>query len=290
MAQPIEVFFSYSRVDKLLRDKLETHLSGLRQIGVIRSWHDREIGAGAEWAKEIDHHLQTADVILLLISPDFVASGYCYGIELQRAMERHEANEACVIPIMLRPTAAWKRLPFAKLQIYPRGAEPITQWADQDMAFVNVAEGIEAAVERLLAHRQEQQQEEARLAEQAGRAEQVRKEKSQDQQVPIEEPNVSEALLPTKLTIQVRTAESLLNLLRVNRSGNWVVSRGKEQKITHVEIVSFDGTQKIEATFDTENSFRLDDNRLIIAFKNARILNCNISFNKRRNPVRYFYD
>ncbi|MEY2859511.1 MAG: hypothetical protein RLZZ74_3827 [Cyanobacteriota bacterium] len=91
----------------------------------------------------------------------------------------------------------------------------------------------------------------------------------------------------TKLTIQVRTADNLLDLLKANRSGNWVVAHGKEQEISDGEIVNFDGTQKIEGTFDYEKSHRLDDDRLVIAFKDACICNCNVNFNGR-NPVRYF--
>ena len=91
----------------------------------------------------------------------------------------------------------------------------------------------------------------------------------------------------TKLTIQVRIADNLLDLLKANKSGNWVVAQGKEKEITNVEIVSFDGTQKIEGTFDAANSFRLDDGRLVIAFTNACIRNCSVSFDGR-NPVRYF--
>lgn len=155
--QPIEVFFSYSREDKPLRDKLEIHLSSLRQQGVISSWHDRQIVAGSEWEEEIDRHMRTADIILLLVSPDFVASKYCYEIELPDAMARHEAKEAYVVPILLRPTAGWKNLPFAKLQVYPSGGKPITHWKPQDNAFVDVVEGIEKAVRELLAERQEQE-------------------------------------------------------------------------------------------------------------------------------------
>lgn len=90
-----------------------------------------------------------------------------------------------------------------------------------------------------------------------------------------------------KLTIQVRTSDNLLDLLKANQSGNWVVAQGKEQEITDVEIVSFDGTQKIEATFDASNSFRLEDGRLVMAFTEGRICNCSVSF-EGRNPVRYF--
>ena len=155
---PIEIFFSYSREDKPLRDKLEIHLSSLRQQGVISSWHDRQIVAGSEWEEEIDRHMRTADIILLLVSPDFVNSKYCYDIELPYAMRRHEAGEAYVVPILLRPVARWKNLTFTRLQVYPSGGVPITQWADPDNGFVDVAEGIAEAVEKLLERRQEIEQ------------------------------------------------------------------------------------------------------------------------------------
>ncbi|MBW4465456.1 MAG: hypothetical protein KME07_08445 [Pegethrix bostrychoides GSE-TBD4-15B] len=90
----------------------------------------------------------------------------------------------------------------------------------------------------------------------------------------------------TKLIIQVRTADNLLDLLKAHKSGNWVVAQGREKEITDVEIVNFDGTQKIEGIFDAANSFRLDDGKLIIAFTNACIRNCSTSFDGR-NPVRY---
>jgi len=168
MAQKlIEVFFSYSREDKPLRDKLDIHLSSLKRQGVISAWHDRQIVAGSEWEEEIDHHMRTADIILLLISPNFVNSEYCYAIELPEAMKRHEAGEASVVPILLRPVVGWKNLPFAKLQIYPSGAKPITQWSNEDDAFFDVGEGMQVAVKQLLQKReqkrQEQEQEQQRI-------------------------------------------------------------------------------------------------------------------------------
>jgi hypothetical protein len=97
----------------------------------------------------------------------------------------------------------------------------------------------------------------------------------------------SSSKLITKLIIQVCTADNLLDLLKAHKSGSWVVAQGKEQEITDVEIVSFDGTQKIEGTFNAASSFRLNDGRLVIAFTNACIRNCSISFDGR-NPVQYF--
>jgi hypothetical protein len=182
--QPIEVFFSYSREDKPLRDKLEIHLSSLKRQGVISAWHDRQIVAGSEWEEEIDRHMRTADIILLLISPDFVASKYCYDTEFPVAMDRHDAGEAYVVPILLRPVAGWKRLPFAKLQVYPSGGIPITEWTNQDRAFVDAAEGIQESVDQLLEKREQerlrveatrqQQTEEATRAKQAKLSEQAR--------------------------------------------------------------------------------------------------------------------
>src|SRR5258708_28318430 len=96
----IEIFFSYAHKDEKLREELEKQLSLLKWQGLVTSWHDRRIVAGQEWADEIDAQLNSARIILLLVSPDFIASDYCYGVEVKRAMERHEAGEALVIPII----------------------------------------------------------------------------------------------------------------------------------------------------------------------------------------------
>jgi formylglycine-generating enzyme required for sulfatase activity len=174
--QPIEVFFSYSREDKPLRDKLDVHLSSLKRQGVISAWHDRQIIAGSEWEEEIDRHMHTADVILLLISPDFVNSEYCYDIELPVAMARHEAGEACVVPILLRPVLGWKNLPFAKLQVYPSEGRPITKWRNEDDAFVDVGEGILAAISQVLAKREQERQEQERQERERQEQEKLRQE------------------------------------------------------------------------------------------------------------------
>ena len=122
--QPATIFFSYSHKDEELRDELTKHLSILERNGVISGWHDRRIAPGEEWANEIDEWMDTAQVILLLISSDFIASDYCWNIEVKRAMERHEAGEPCVIPIILRPVN-WSSAPFGKLQALPQNAKPV---------------------------------------------------------------------------------------------------------------------------------------------------------------------
>jgi predicted alpha/beta hydrolase family esterase len=151
--KPIEVFFSFDRKDEKLRDELEKHLSILKRQGVITAWHNRKIGAGKEWQNEIDRHLDTASVILLLISADFIASNYCWDIEVKRAMERHEAKEARVIPVILRRTDDWENsTPFHKLKPLPTDGKPVSEWGNRDKAFCSVAQGIREAVKELAAN------------------------------------------------------------------------------------------------------------------------------------------
>ncbi|HEY0071949.1 MAG TPA: toll/interleukin-1 receptor domain-containing protein, partial [Chloroflexia bacterium] len=147
-AKPLEVVYSYAHEDRRLRKQLETHLSILKNNGVITDWYDRNISAGTEWEQEIDEHLNSADIILLLISADFLASRYCYSVEMKRAMERHEAGEARVIPVILRDVV-WKGAPFGKLQALPTDGKPVTSWSNRDRAFANVARGIKEAAEKL---------------------------------------------------------------------------------------------------------------------------------------------
>ncbi len=144
----VKIFYSYAPEDRLLRDELEKHLSTLQRQQKIEGWFDRNILAGSDRTLEIESQLNSADIILLLVSPDFTASDYCYGVEMIRAMERHKAGEARVIPIILRPVD-WKGTPFALLHTLPTGAEPVTEWNSRDKAWLNVVEGIKKVVEDL---------------------------------------------------------------------------------------------------------------------------------------------
>src|SRR2546421_11087118 len=141
----VSVFLSYAHKDKSLLRKLETHLSLLRRQGLISTWDNQEIVAGTDWAKMIDQRLEHASIILLLVSPDFLASDYCYQVEMKRALARHQAGEARVIPIAIRP-ADWAGAPFAYLEALPTDAKAITRWKNRDEAFVNVATGIRRAI------------------------------------------------------------------------------------------------------------------------------------------------
>lgn len=138
---PVEIFCSYSHKDEKLRRELEKHLALLQRQNIVTIWHDRAIMPGESISEEIDEHLNSAGIILALFSPDFIASDYCYQIEMKTALERHDANEARVVPIILRP-CDWGKTPFSRLLALPQDGKPVTAWRSRDEAFANVAAGL----------------------------------------------------------------------------------------------------------------------------------------------------
>jgi hypothetical protein len=146
MPSPLKLFYSYSHADEDLRDKLAKHLKILQRQKIIDEWHDRAIDAGEEWEAEIVREMEEAHIILLLVSSDFIASDYCWGKELEAALEKHERREAKIIPVILRPVD-WKDAPFSKLQALPKNAKAITTWDNIDEAMQNVAQGIRRTAE-----------------------------------------------------------------------------------------------------------------------------------------------
>lgn len=144
------MFISYAHQDEPFKIDLVKHLEPLRRMGLIEEWHDRKIQPGEEWDKAISGNLKNSDVILLLVSIDFINSSYCYDIELEDALDRHEAGSARVIPVILRK-CMWKHTPFAKLQALPKDARAVTLWPDRDDALLDIAEGVSKVAEELLA-------------------------------------------------------------------------------------------------------------------------------------------
>lgn len=144
----LTIFLSYSHRDEEWRKELETHLAILRRQGVIDVWHDRRIGAGKEIDAGISEPLNTAELILLLVSPYFLASDYCYDIEMTLALERHERGEARVIPIILQP-CEWQEAPFGKLRATPTDGKPIAKFPNQHDAFLEVARDIRNVAQEL---------------------------------------------------------------------------------------------------------------------------------------------
>lgn len=134
-------FVSYSQRDERYRQRLDTALAQLRRNELITIWHDRMILPGQEWGREIDKNLDNADVVLLLVSPDFIASDYAYGREMVRALERHESGSTAVIPIILRP-CDWKNSPLNSLEALPSKGRAVSSWSNRDEARLNVTQGL----------------------------------------------------------------------------------------------------------------------------------------------------
>lgn len=144
----INLFFSYAHEDEELRNELEVHLSMLKRSGLVRAWHDRRIPAGSDLGGEISKHLEEADVILLLLSPHFLASDYCYETEATRALQLHEAGKAVVIPVILQP-CDWLESPFRKLRATPKDGKPVAKFPNINDAFLEVTRDIREAAKTL---------------------------------------------------------------------------------------------------------------------------------------------
>ena len=145
----VKVFFCYAHEDEPLLKTLKKYLTPMQRQGLIAIWYDRDISAGTEWAQEISEKLNTSQIILLLVSPDFMASDYCYSIEMKRALERHQRKEARVIPVILRPID-WQDI-LGDIQALPTDAIPVLSplWHSPEDAFYDVAQGIRKVVMQL---------------------------------------------------------------------------------------------------------------------------------------------
>lgn len=148
--EPVDLFYSYAHEDESLRNELAGHLKIMERRGVIRQWHDRCLTPGQKWDKEINAQLATADLVLLLVSADFISSDYIWSYELDVAMKRHERGEASVVPVLLRAVDITDA-PFASLQGLPTDLKPVTSWANRDEAWTDVAKGIRRTVEQIQA-------------------------------------------------------------------------------------------------------------------------------------------
>lgn len=141
----IQVFYSYSRFDSGLLNKFRVHMSGLRHSGAIEEWYDRMIVPGDDFSKVISEKLEQANLILLMVSPGFIASEYIASVELKRAIERHNEGTARVIPVILRPVE-WEKAPFGFLQALPTDGKAVVKWKIRDNAWLDVVTGISRTI------------------------------------------------------------------------------------------------------------------------------------------------
>jgi hypothetical protein len=144
----VKLFFSYSHKDEELRNELETHLALLKRQGVISSWYDRRITAGSDFGQIISTELESARIILLLVSAHFLDSDYCYEKEMRRAIEKNKDGSAIVIPVILHP-CDWQSAPFGQLRATPTDGKPVSMFANQQEAFTIIAKDVREAAKSL---------------------------------------------------------------------------------------------------------------------------------------------
>lgn len=138
----MRIFISYSHKDRQALDRLHVHLANLRRQKLISQWYDRDILAGDVIDDEISAELEQADLFLLLISPDFIASDYCVERELERAIERHDEGLARVVPVIIEP-CDWSSMPrLRRLKAVPDDAKPVSDWANENTAYLNVVQEV----------------------------------------------------------------------------------------------------------------------------------------------------
>jgi TIR domain len=143
---------SYSHQDEEIRNELIKHLSPLRRLNLIADWHDRKIEAGDKWEQVISENLKKADIVIVIISIDFINSAYCYDVEMEMALDRAAAGQATIIPVIAR-RCIWKNSPFSSYQTLPTDGKAIATWPDRDEALSVVAEGVQQVAERIMSSR-----------------------------------------------------------------------------------------------------------------------------------------
>jgi hypothetical protein len=147
LGEQMRAFISYSHHDAGALDRLHVHLANLQREGRIETWYDREILAGDVLDDEISRELEAADLFLLMVSPDFIASSYCIEREMQRALERHDAGQARVVPIIVEP-CDWAAMPqLRRLKAVPKDGVPISEWANANTAYLDVVQEIRRIVD-----------------------------------------------------------------------------------------------------------------------------------------------
>ena len=145
----VKVFLSYTHVDEEFKNKLDVHFAPLKRNNKVETWNDRKLVPGTLFDTEIKKHLCEDDVIILLISADFINSDYCYEIEMKKAFERMQNNDAIVIPIILRP-CLWQETPLADIQVLPKDGTPISKYEDSDDAYYEIVKSINNRIEEFL--------------------------------------------------------------------------------------------------------------------------------------------
>jgi hypothetical protein len=148
MAKDLTAFISYSHLDEHAVDRLTKHFSMLRRDGLVTEWHDQKILAGGDIDAEISKHLDSSDLFIPLLSPDFLASSYCYDLEMTRALERHDKGVLRIVPIVVQP-CDWQNSPLGNLKALPKDGKPVSDWTNANSAWLDVVQRLRRLIEEV---------------------------------------------------------------------------------------------------------------------------------------------
>jgi hypothetical protein len=137
----MNAFVSYSHQDAAMLDLLHKHLSQLQRDKIITTWTDRDIDTGAPLNPTIAAALTKSKLFLALLSPDYLASHYCYDVEFNKAQERQDKGDLIIVPIIIEP-CDWLNSPFSQLKAVPRDGKPISTWDNRNTAFLDVIQNL----------------------------------------------------------------------------------------------------------------------------------------------------
>lgn len=145
----VRLFIFYARRDKSFKNELVTHLAGMRRKGIIADWNDRQILPGQDWDQEIKARLENSQIVLFLISSDFLNSDYIHDVEIARIMEKHEKGKVTIVPVVIRP-CDFSILEISQFQALPlatgEGLKPVSRWDNRDEAWLNVVNGLKRII------------------------------------------------------------------------------------------------------------------------------------------------
>lgn len=149
MSKKVKLFISYSHKDEDYREQLDIRLKAIERRFPLEVWHDRNLLAGEQVHEKIVQQLEVADIIVLLISPDFVSSDYCFSHEMEIALKLYEEKKNVVIPIIIRDTDDWYSYQIGNHTALPTDGKPVCDWPNEDKFWSDVQKGIRIQVEKL---------------------------------------------------------------------------------------------------------------------------------------------
>lgn len=211
----LNLFIAYAREDKELINRLEKHLVPLKRLDLINIWHDGLIEPGGNWNEEIKARLASSDIILLMISIDFIASDYCYEVELKESLTRHNRNEVKLIPIILSH-CDWEDTVFSGLQVLPADGRPVVSkhWVTQEEALYNIAVNIKNVTLNILNTKEEEKKQvELTLEEQKKELNNVTENVLKQKEILKKLPKQKNTIFDNKILIVIVAVSLIISLL-----------------------------------------------------------------------------